>query len=244
MQEGKLKKRFWWLSGVLSLIVTGLGQVYNGELIKGIIFHLSEFIIITILASSLKFSLFNAYFLLFLSIVIALVCSIEAMIISKKKQYIKLKYYNKWYVYVSIIIIFYYFISPFEIKIFEKKVSWKTINYVGDYMKPLIEPHDYLLVDTKEKDFEINDIVAFRITATNTTINTNKKYYLIGEIIKIETNNSLLYQINHSQAEPEIWFCATHSDTNHKYYFQRKNIIGKVKYIYWSKDIKRIGKKF
>lgn len=243
MQEGKFKKRYWWLSGILSLVVTGLGQVYNGELIKGIVFYLSDFIITPTLALILKLSLFNISFLFFLSFAISLFSSIEAMIISKKKQYIKLKPYNRWYVYVGIIIIiinFHYFITPLETKILKRILPWTTVKYIGDNMKPLIEPYDQLLVDTKEKDFKVNDIVYFNIT----TITNNKTYLFLGKILKIETNNSLLYQINHSQAEPEIWFCVTHSDTNHKYYFQRKNIIGKVKYIYWSKDIKRIGKKF
>ena len=37
-------KRRWWLAGLLSYLVPGLGQVYNGELVKGfIIFILYSF---------------------------------------------------------------------------------------------------------------------------------------------------------------------------------------------------------
>ncbi len=46
LQQQPLKWRRWWLSALLSLLAPGVGQLYNGEVTKAIVFFIGWFTII------------------------------------------------------------------------------------------------------------------------------------------------------------------------------------------------------
>ena len=110
------KRRRWWLAGLLSFLVPGLGQVYNGQETKGLLFYVilsvsGGFLIILIhflLKPPGRPFLFWIIFLavIFISIALWLFIIFEAILSAKKisGDYI-LKGYNRWYIYLIIILV-------------------------------------------------------------------------------------------------------------------------------------------
>lgn len=107
--------RKWWLAGMLSFLVPGLGQVYNGQLTKGLLFY---FLISTwgglifsftyyILKSSItQFSigfLFLSALIYLAAFLLIIFESIRAA--GKTGEDHAVKPYNRWYVYLLVILI-------------------------------------------------------------------------------------------------------------------------------------------
>jgi signal peptidase I len=100
-----LKKRRPIIALFLSFVIPGLGQMYNGQIRKGIILHLTALLLVLIFCvlSGINFyamisslALLICYWLFFL---------FEAFYSSIKLKKIILKPYNRWYFYIIIAII-------------------------------------------------------------------------------------------------------------------------------------------
>lgn len=109
-EETRIKKRSSVLSAFLSLISLGLGQVYNGELRKGILLKVT-FVLAICLYAFLSFRIIHDLLLLmFLMCVYVLlkVYSIIQAIIKSRKLGLSytLRSYNKLYVYVILTVVF------------------------------------------------------------------------------------------------------------------------------------------
>ncbi len=93
------------LAGILSFIIPGLGQVYNGEMKRGIIFFGGGCLIL--FCSSLVGLPFSFYGLI-VFILIALSCYIfvfiDAVRTAMKFPIIQLRWYNRWYIYLLILL--------------------------------------------------------------------------------------------------------------------------------------------
>ena len=111
----KKVKRRWWIAGLLSYLLPGLGQVYNGQATKGLLFNfvfsLWGGIVFSIIFHTMKGSItqLNVVFLalvLMVSFVIHLFIIIEGIRTANKvKESYQLKFYNKLYVYILAILI-------------------------------------------------------------------------------------------------------------------------------------------
>lgn len=110
------KRRRWWLAGLLCFLVPGLGQIYNGQVTKGLLFYVILSVWGGFLISLMHLLLnppgrpiiFWIIFLvfLFISIALKLFFIFEAIRSAKKISggYI-LKGYNRWYIYLLIILV-------------------------------------------------------------------------------------------------------------------------------------------
>jgi len=107
--------RRWWIAGVLSYLVPGLGQVYNGQLIKGLLiyclFSILGGIVFVVGLNTMKHSfpplgLVLLFIFLIISLFALLVVIFDAIrsAVRFKGKY-TLKQFNKWYIYVGVIII-------------------------------------------------------------------------------------------------------------------------------------------
>lgn len=109
------KRRRWWLAGLLSFLVPGLGQVYNGQETKGLLFYValsvwggifmcSFYYFIKPPATPVHFALIA--FMALVSLVFFLYILFEAIRSAKRisGNYI-LKGFNRWYVYALVIIV-------------------------------------------------------------------------------------------------------------------------------------------
>jgi len=85
---------------LLSFLAPGLGQVYNGQLKKGLIFY-SAIFILSILMAMAGLQLYFKSMVVFMALLIcyALFTIGDAAIVSYKLKEIALRPYNRWYVY-------------------------------------------------------------------------------------------------------------------------------------------------
>ena len=109
------KRRRWWLAGLLSFFVPGLGQVYNGQETKGLFFYVVYFVwggfLISLVYYLLKLPItpmdIGVICLLALVSLILLILIIFESIrtASRISSDYTLKRYNRWYIYLLVILI-------------------------------------------------------------------------------------------------------------------------------------------
>jgi len=99
-----VKKRNPFISLVLSIIAPGLGQIYNGQTKKGIIFYSVSLLIL------LTYSILGLYFYGFIIFIIIglgwfIFINADSLLTAIKIKKIELNDYNKWYIYLAFILI-------------------------------------------------------------------------------------------------------------------------------------------
>jgi signal peptidase I len=101
----EVKKRNPIISLLFSILSPGLGQIYNGQLEKGIIFYFVGFLLL------LTYSIVGLYFyglIIYLLIGIGWLIFIyaDSLFTAIKIKQIELNDYNKWYVYIIFLLVF------------------------------------------------------------------------------------------------------------------------------------------
>ena len=142
------KKRNPWIAVLLSSFIPGLGQVYNGQMKKGIglcLLLFSEIFIMNILGkiSPLKALIFFIHFLFSLIMLITFIyIIIEAFITARKvaNSFI-LRPYNRWYIYLIIYIIYLILPDP------KFEYGYKTYKIPAESMQPTLDIGDHLVVN-------------------------------------------------------------------------------------------------
>jgi len=106
----KPKPRRWWLAGLLSLLQPGLGQIYNGQALKGTVIFLVVWVICTVpvsymLVMHLSVSVLLVGLVLGLAVLAAIVA--DAIVCARKTggSY-SLKPYNRVFVYIGVFLAF------------------------------------------------------------------------------------------------------------------------------------------
>jgi len=109
-------QRKWWLAGLFSYLVPGLGQVYNGQLIKGLLMHIGLTvwggvlfgILFPLLHEPVSSAIVSRFFILvMISVMFHWTIIIEAIRCALKKRkelFIPLPY-NKWFIYLIVIVL-------------------------------------------------------------------------------------------------------------------------------------------
>ena len=155
-------KRKSFFAFLFSLLTPGLGQLYNGEPYKAIIIFfsgllISVLIIISGFLSSFKGMLISiGVLILFLTAI-----SVEAIYSAIKIKAIDRKKYNRWYVYLFIVIIYIFLIGP-SIKI--SPIPYKGIKMRANSMAPTLLADEYFIVDKnyfKKHSIKKGDLVVF-----------------------------------------------------------------------------------
>lgn len=135
----KIKKRNPAIALVLSILSPGLGQIYNGQLKKGVLFYVTGFLILSSL------SILGLYFyglIVFIVIFLAWLffAAADSLITAVKLKQIELNKYNKWYVYYIIALVVNIImlgVQPFcvQIKAYSIPVgSMEDTLLIGDYL--------------------------------------------------------------------------------------------------------------
>lgn len=116
---GQLLQRKPWLSFLLSFIIPGLGQVYNGELKKGILISLIwlllniPFFILVFIPINKPIIFFSGLYLLCTIFFTKILVPLEALKVSRKNSNdYNINWYNRWYYYVLYTIILLFVINP------------------------------------------------------------------------------------------------------------------------------------
>jgi len=186
-------RRYPWLAVMLSLIMPGLGQIYCGKIVRGLLLTFLASLplsLITLLLSMQKTPFMLAIVLvgLFTSMLVQLIAIIDSGYIAKhtRPDY-ELKDYNRWYVYVLLV-----FMGVGGAM--ETATHIKT-NYIEAFRVPMascyptIVPNDRILANKsayKTKDPRRGDTIVF-ICPENRQWNWIKRVIAVaGDTIEIK----------------------------------------------------------
>ncbi|MBN2092304.1 signal peptidase I [candidate division KSB1 bacterium] len=146
-------KKKWWIAGLLSYLVPGLGQFYNGDAIRGLflfcIYSLWGSIIFNIALIIMKADFPGISFVGLIILLFITLCFLVCIIIDAIRQAKKttgehpFKAYHRWYFYVLVILITSGI--SFSTKIVLNENIIKAYKIPTGSMMPTLLPGDYLL---------------------------------------------------------------------------------------------------
>ena len=171
----QLKKRHPAAAALLSFVVMGLGQLYNGRTQRAVVFFVLE---ILGLVASVNISMVLipsigvSFLVLWVSIFIGLriVAVVDAFIAARRIGEVELQSFNRWYVYVPILLV------PFAASYFIE-IPVASYSIASRSTQPALLPGDYVFVDkTSYRDHapERGDIAVFQLSR-DTTIHYIKR---------------------------------------------------------------------
>jgi signal peptidase I len=175
------KKRKPMLSALLSIVCPGLGQMYNGQLLKGIIIYLISFsLFFLIFLTGFQVKFYGLIFILALSISGLLFIMGDALIIALKKKEIALRPYNRWYFYVLFVILGFAISEIPDIALKAPPFSGiKAYKFPSGSMIPTLLVGDHIIVNSYSDGIKRGDIIVFRYP-------TDPRKSFIKRVIAIE----------------------------------------------------------
>jgi len=199
------------IAALLSSVTPGLGQVYNGQMIKGIIFFLATFLLIILLSfTGLQFHFYGLMTIIMITLLFWLFIVLEAWFAAAKIKEIRLKSYNKWYIYLLIVLL------TFGIDFISTDFLVKDILGIRGYriqsgsMQPTLRQGDYVMVNIKHhgsKKLQRRDLVVYKFPEDPTKEFLGRVIGLEGE--KLEIRNKWVY-VNNSPLQEDY---KTHEDS-------------------------------
>ena len=187
------KKRSPLAAFFLSIIMPGLGQMYNGQLLKGAIYHLIGYSLLFILSISV---LRNSYqgMIVFLcsNIIYYIFIFSDAIYIAIKRKYLDLKKYNKWYAYILVLMLGVMISYASDDIIKNRLLGIKAYNIPAGSMIPSLLIGDHVMVDLKDNaNPQKGDVIVFDYPDDNSKQFIKRVVGVGGD--KIELKNKKLY---------------------------------------------------
>jgi signal peptidase I len=140
----EIKNRNPAVAFILSLAASGVGQIYNGQPQKGILFYLCPFGLFLITLLSVTFFA-NKFIniILFVSVLTFFIYVLaDALLNALRIHAYYLESYNKWYLYLLLIIIQSFMLGPVK-----NTFLLQTYRLPSGSMKPTLLAGDYLVAD-------------------------------------------------------------------------------------------------
>jgi signal peptidase I len=192
------KRRRWWLAGLLSFLVPGLGQVYNGQATKGLLFYFILSVSGGFLISLIHFLLkppSSPFFLwviflavIFISLVLYLFIIFEAIYSAKKiSGDYSLKKYNRWYIYLLIILVIRLAGFSVNTTVIEHNI-FKAYEVPAGSMMPTLLIGDHFLCDPSyynNHNPERGDLIIFKTPAVENKTLIKRIIGIQGDTIQI-----------------------------------------------------------
>lgn len=160
------KPRKPWLAGVLTLVTRGLGHLYAGKPLRGIVlFGIEQCLLISLGLSTIVYT--PDIYVLLLAVVVGIAftvfCIADAVKIASrnKEQYEQAKY-NKWYAYVGYFLVFSVGVSTLVSEAVKSNLL-KAYKLPSGAMEDTLLIGDHVLVDQRKsaRDPHRGDIVIF-----------------------------------------------------------------------------------
>jgi len=186
-----IKKRNPIIAFLFSFLIPGLGQLYNGQYKKAILFMLLVWIIcsLTFYVPGVISTFVGLIIYLITDFILRTYIGIDAIIIATHSKKYKIKTYNKWYFYVLFVIIIYFFNLPLKsfLNTYFKYYSVSSISMENTLLKG-----DYLVCNMRYYNREIHrsDIIIFEHNESKQPV----VYRVVGlPNDKIEIINKIVY---------------------------------------------------
>ena len=199
--------RKWWLAGLLSLITPGLGQIYNGQIYKAIIFFFGPLLFIPPAIYILLYGFTTATLIIGLSLIslYRFAIAADAIVLARR---IRATYtahrFNKWYIYIALLALALGFNSMMGNYI--KSSYVQAFKLPSESMQPTLLVGDHVLVDKRAsaRDLQRGDLVVFRYPK-DPTVDFMKRVVAIGGD-KVEIRDKGLFVNDKLQNEPYVQY--------------------------------------
>ena len=182
----------------------GLGQVYNGQMTKGIIFFFATFLIIVLLSfTGLQFHFYGLMTIIMLSLLFWLFIVLEAWFAAAKIKEIDLKAYNRWYIYLLIVFM------TFGIDFISTGFLVKNVLRIRGYriqsgsMRPTLRKGEYVMANIKHhrsKRLRRGDLIVYKFPEDQSKEFLGRVIGLEGE--RLEIRNKRVY-VNNSPLQED-----------------------------------------
>lgn len=261
----KLKHRVPTLAGLLSLILPGLGQIYDGRLMRGIFLLLGYGGLLVLARLGHWPHTFRGLVIILglISFYVLFVC-VDAVIIAIKTKSIELKIYNRWYIYSAI----YVMACVFSWTTPSFMSNMKAYSFPSGSMLPTLQRGDKVMVDLGAYSHQAphrGDLIVFAYPPDPARDFLKRLVAFGGEEVLVKNNTLFIdgkqiyepYLQKNSDITSDGDFGpetvpqgtvfvlgdnrANSADSRQWGEIDIKSIRGKALYIYYSKDYSRIG---
>lgn len=265
------KRRSPILAGLLSLIImVGLGQIYNGRLLRGLLIFLGyEGLMVLMRLGQWPYKFWGLVITLCLFLLYGLFACTDAIVLAVRVKSIKLQPYNRWYIYLAIFVVASICNGIAGMTPSSLMSGIKPYSFPSASMAPTLQPGDKIMADLKaysRQSPQRGDLVLFP-HPENPAKNLIKRLVAFGGEEVLVKNNILFIdgkQIDEPYLQKNL---ETNSDSDFGPFtvpqgmvfvlgdnrpnsadsqmwgaIDIKSIRGKALYIYYSKDHARIGK--
>lgn len=174
----------------------GLGQVYNGQMLKGIIFFLATFLLIILLSyTGLQFDFYGFMAIILISLIFWLCIVLEAFFAAVKIKDIQLKAYNRWFVYLLLV-----FLSV-GIDFVSSDFLMTDVLHIKGYkistesMHPTLQKGESIMINTKHhraKTLQRGDLVVYKSPGDSSKDLVGRVVGLEGEKVEIINKRVLI----------------------------------------------------
>lgn len=180
------RERVAGFAAFLSFVMMGLGQLYNGQLRRAMVFFALEILAVvlvaTIATSLLSFhGVMILYFWVLIYVGIKFFAVIDAFISARRIGVVELQRYNRWYVYLSVFLVPVIFQMVFEIPVASYSIP-------SGSNQPTLLVGDYVFADKTayhDQPPERGDVVVFKHPKYNQTEYIKRIVGMPGDTIQV-----------------------------------------------------------
>jgi signal peptidase I len=191
------KPRNVLISCVLTFLSIGMGHLYAGSAKKGIVLFVGQnFIFFSGFLLISKFpSIISLSILVFSGLVYLIYCLIDVIQITKyRATKYELKKYNRWYIYLTLLIFVFYIPQPITGDLIKKNII-QAFKIPAGSLKPTLLVGDQILAKT-DNDSKTNlkrgDLIVFPYPVDRSKNFIKRIIAISGDIIKIKNKKVLL----------------------------------------------------
>lgn len=262
------KRRSGFSAFLLAVMSLGLGHLYLTEARKSLAFVLSPYIIITLVGATGSLSTFYGLVSVAVAVVSIYVFSmIHAVVQAIRVKEISPKWYNRWYFYVLYIVANGFLVNVL-IAARADYLGYETFRIPAASMVPTLKIGDMIVVDTKASKHQIGDVIVF-LSPDNRKIKYVKRLAALGgDRVEIKNgdvlvNGRVVFELSVHEdlrrreyssfmnevvvPEGHIFVIGDYRDNSRDSRFfgtvPIADVTGKVTYIWYAEDHKRIGLK-
>jgi signal peptidase I len=264
------KKLNPFISAFLSFLIPGMGQIYNSQFLKGIIFYLIGYFLVLLLLLLVGFPMNSVivFLLIFFTLFIwRLYVIVDAFYTSYKQKQVSLTWYNKWYFLILIFILLLVFSNIVQIIYRSDIVPNRLYVIPSGSMMPTLRVGDMIIVNTRyynKNQPQRGDVVSYLKPGDKSNAVYEKRIVgLPGEFLELRKcklciNNKMIEE-NYEWINDNLNFGPVKipndsyfvmgdnrpysSDSRYYGCIYRDKITGKVEYIYWSRSSLKLGKR-
>ncbi|QUX97245.1 signal peptidase I [Marinomonas sp. CT5] len=262
-----IKKRKPIIALLLSLLSPGFGHVYAGDLKKGFWLFLLQYGVIFLLGKlGFLSTAYGAWFFIAFLVCLYSYAMFSSVRLALANKTYELKSYNRWYWYLFVLVLV-LACGQMLISFRGSVLGFEFYKIPSRSMMPTLQPGDYITVDTQDSLIKVGDVVVFRYPKNKQTLYAQRVVALGKDTVAIENGQVILngktelaasvdedfrrnkvstYMAETMVPEGQVFVLGdwrdNSSDSRYWGTVTESDVIGKVTYIWFSKDMERLGR--